>query len=169
MIRGNNEILNLTRPDVIRGIHTGFLQSGADIIETDTFNATSLSQRGYGFQDFSYELSIAGAKIAREAADTFCSKTPDRPRYVAGVLGPLSKTLSISPDVSDPGYRDVIFNEVVQAYSVSLSGLIGGGADLLLIETIFDTLNAKAAVFAITQYQKHHGVHITVNDFRHDR
>lgn len=162
LIRGNNEILNLSKPEVIKEIHTGFLKSGADIIETNTFNATSISQKDYGFQDLSYKLSFAGAKIAREAADDYSRTTPHKPRYVAGVLGPLSKTLSISPDVSDPGYRDVTFDEVVTAYSVSLSGLVDGGADLLLIETIFDTLNAKAAIYAIKQYQKQHGVSIPV-------
>lgn len=161
-IRGNNEILNITRPDVIREIHNGFLKAGADIIETNTFNATSLSQKNYGFQDLSFELSLKGAEIARAAADSFTERTPEKPRYVAGVLGPLSKTLSISPDVNNPGYRDVSFNEVVASYSASIAGLVDGGVDLLLIETIFDTLNAKAAVYAVKQYNKQHGTRVPV-------
>ncbi len=161
-IRGNNEILNVTRPEVIREIHEGFLEVGADIIETNTFNATSLSQRDYGFQDLSYELSVKGAAIARAAADSFTEKTPEKPRYVAGVMGPLSKTLSISPEVNNPGYRDVTFNEVVASYAASITGLVDGGVDLLLIETIFDTLNAKAAVYAVKQYNKQHGTRIPI-------
>ncbi len=161
-IRGNNEILNLTRPDVIKEIHNGFMEAGADIIETNTFNATSLSQKDYGFEDLSYELSRAGAVIAREAADRFTDRTPDKPRYVTGVLGPLSKTLSISPDVNNPGYRDVTFDEVVTAYTTSIAGLIDGGVDLLLIETIFDTLNAKAAVYAVKEYNKQQGTSLPV-------
>ncbi len=153
-IRGNNEILNITKPEVIKEIHNGFMEAGADIIETNTFNSTSLSQKDYGFQDLAYELSREGARIAREAADLYTERTPDKPRYVAGVLGPLSKTLSISPDVNNPGYRDVTFDEVVSAYTTAVSGLVDGGADLLLIETIFDTLNAKAAVYAVKQYKK---------------
>jgi len=161
-IRGNNEILNITRPGVIREIHNGFMKAGADIIETNTFNATSLSQKEYGFQDLSFELSVKGAEIARAAADSFTERTPEKPRYVAGVLGPLSKTLSISPDVNNPGYRDVSFNEVAASYSASIAGLVEGGVDLLLIETIFDTLNAKAAVYAVKQYNKQHGTRIPV-------
>ncbi len=162
VIRGNNEILNLTRPGVIEEIHSGFLKAGADIIETNTFNSTCLSQKDYGFEDYAYELSYKGARIARKAADKFSGLTPDKPRYVAGVLGPLSKTLSISPDVNNPGFRDVTFDEVVRAYTEAVSGLIDGGADLLLIETIFDTLNAKAAVFAIKNYGREKGIEIPV-------
>ncbi len=161
-IRGNNEILNLTRPDVIKEIHNGFMEAGADIIETNTFNATSLSQKDYGFEDLSYELSRAGAAIAREAVDRFTERTPDKPRYVTGVLGPLSKTLSISPDVNNPGYRDVTFDEVVTSYTTSIEGLVDGGVDLLLIETIFDTLNAKAAVYAVKEYNKQQGTALPV-------
>lgn len=123
-IRGNNEILNITKPEVVKEIHNGFMEAGADIIETNTFNSTSLSQKDYGFQDLAYELSREGARIAREAADLYTERTPDKPRYVAGVLGPLSKTLSISPDVNNPGYRDVTFDEVVGAYTTAVSGLV---------------------------------------------
>lgn len=161
-IRGNNEILNLTKPEVITEIHNGFMKAGADIIETNTFNSTSLSQKDYGFQDLSYEMSLEGARIARKAADVFTQKTPEKPRYVAGVLGPLGKTLSLSPDVNNPGYRDVTFDDVVGAYTISISGLLEGGADLLLIETVFDTLNAKAAVYAVKLYNKNNNIKIPV-------
>lgn len=162
VLRGNNEVLNITRPDVIKEIHTGFLDAGADIIETNTFNSTSISQKDYGLQDLSYELSYKGAVIAREAADAFSRKTPDRQRYAAGVLGPLSKTLSISPDVNNPGFRDVTFDQVVGSYTEAVRGLVDGGVDLLLIETIFDTLNAKAAVYAVKQYSRDKGIDIPV-------
>ena len=153
-LQGNNEVLNLTQQDIITEIHASFLEVGADIIETNTFNSTSISQADYGLEDLSYEFSYGGAKIARLIADVYTEKTPDKPRYVAGVLGPLNKTLSLSPDVNNPGFRSVTFDEVVKSYTIAVKGLIDGGADLLLIETIFDTLNAKAAVYAIKTYCK---------------
>jgi 5-methyltetrahydrofolate--homocysteine methyltransferase len=146
-LAGDNDLLSLTNPDVIRGIHRSYLEAGADIICTNTFNGTRISQADYGLEDVCYELNVAAATLAREAADELT--TPDRPRYVAGSLGPTSKTASISPDVNDPGARNVTFDELVEAYHEEARGLVDGGADLLLIETIFDTLNAKAAIFAL--------------------
>jgi len=151
-LKGNNDLLLLTRPDLIRGIHADYLAAGADIVETNTFNATSLSQADYGLESLAYELNVAGAKVARAAADEFSAKTPDQPRFVAGVLGPTSRTASISPDVNDPGFRNVTFDELVAAYTEAVRGLCDGGADLILVETIFDTLNAKAALFAVEQH-----------------
>jgi len=149
-LKGNNDLLLLTKPGVIRAIHAEYLAAGADIVETNTFNATSISQADYGLEALAYELNVAGAKVAREAADEF--STADKPRFVAGVLGPTSRTASISPDVNDPGFRNVSFDELVAAYLDAVRGLCDGGADLILVETIFDTLNAKAALFAVEQY-----------------
>jgi len=146
-VKGNNDLLLLTKPALIGGIHAEYLAAGADIIETNTFNATSISQADYGLEALAYELNVAGASVARQAADTY--STPDKPRFVAGVLGPTSRTASISPDVNDPGFRNVTFDELVAAYTEAVRGLCDGGADLILVETIFDTLNAKAALFAI--------------------
>ncbi len=149
-LKGNNDLLLLTRPDVIRGIHEEYLAAGADILETDTFNATRISQADYGLEALAYELNVAGAKLAREAADKF--STADKPRFVAGVIGPTGRTCSLSPDVNDPGYRNVSFDELVESYTEAARGLTDGGADILLVETIFDTLNAKAALFAIEKF-----------------
>jgi 5-methyltetrahydrofolate--homocysteine methyltransferase len=151
-LKGNNDLLLLTRPEVIRGIHAEYLAAGADILETNTFNATRVSQADYGLESIVYELNVAGAKLAREACDEFTARDPKKPRFVAGVLGPTSRTASISPDVNDPGYRNVSFTELVENYTEAIRGLVDGGADLLLVETIFDTLNAKAALFAIEQF-----------------
>ena len=148
-VQGNNDLLSLTQPDVIRDIHRVYLEAGADIIETNTFNATSVSMADYGMESLVRELNEAGAKLAREACDNIT--TADRPRWVAGVLGPTSRTLSISPDVNDPGARNTSFDELVETYVAATEGLIAGGADIILIETIFDTLNAKAAIFAVQQ------------------
>ncbi len=145
-LKGNNDLLVLTRPDVIRGIHEAYLAAGADILETNTFNANRVSMADYGMEELSREINVAAASLAREAADA--ASTPDKPRFVAGVLGPTNRTLSISPDVNDPGFRNLDFDILVAAYVEAARGLIEGGADLLLIETIFDTLNAKAAIFA---------------------
>ncbi|WP_339075388.1 methionine synthase [Teredinibacter turnerae] len=145
---GNNDILSLTRPDIIAGIHREYLEAGADIIETNTFNATRLSQSDYDTQSIAFELNKASATLAREAADAYA--TPEKPRFVAGILGPTSRTASISPDVNDPGARNVTFDQLVENYTEATHGLIEGGADILMIETIFDTLNAKAAVFAVS-------------------
>lgn len=146
-LAGNNDLLAMTKPDVIRQIHLDYLNAGADILETNTFNATRLSQSDYDLEEIVYELNKAAAQLAREAADQMA--TPDRPRFVAGVLGPTSRTCSISPDVNDPGARNVTFDELVENYIESATGLLDGGSDILLIETVFDTLNAKAAVFAV--------------------
>jgi len=151
-LKGNNDLLLLTKPELIRGIHAEYLAAGADIVETNTFNATSISQADYGLEALAWELNVAGSQVAREAADEFSAKTPDKPRFVAGVLGPTSRTASISPDVNDPGFRNVTFDELVAAYTDAVRGLCDGGADLILVETIFDTLNAKAALFAVEQY-----------------
>ncbi|MGB3428538.1 MAG: homocysteine S-methyltransferase family protein, partial [Burkholderiaceae bacterium] len=146
-VKGNNDLLVLTRPQVIREIHEAYLDAGADLIETNTFGATSIAQDDYKLGHLAYEMNVAAAKIAREACAKF--STPDRPRFVAGALGPTPKTASISPDVNDPGARNVTFDQLVAAYGEQARGLLDGGADLLLVETIFDTLNAKAAIFAI--------------------
>ncbi|MGE8360048.1 methionine synthase [Pseudomonas sp.] len=150
-VKGNNDLLLLSRPDVIQAIEKAYLDAGADILETNTFNATQVSQADYGMESLVYELNVEGARLAREVADAKTLETPDRPRFVAGVLGPTSRTCSISPDVNDPGYRNVTFDELVENYTEATRGLIEGGADLILIETIFDTLNAKAAIFAVQQ------------------
>ena len=151
-LKGNNDLLLLTKPEVIRGIHAEYLAAGADILETNTFNATSLSQADYGLEAIVYELNVAGARLARQVADEFTANTPTKPRFVAGVVGPTSRTASISPDVNDPGYRNVTFDELVESYTEAVRGLTDGGADILLVETVFDTLNAKAALFAIEQF-----------------
>jgi 5-methyltetrahydrofolate--homocysteine methyltransferase len=148
-LRGNNDLLTLTRPEVIREIHSQYLEAGADILETNTFNSTSISQADYALEEIVPELNLAAARLAREVADGFTARTPGKPRFVAGVLGPMNRTLSLSPDVNDPGFRAVSFDQVKDAYKVATKGLVEGGADLLLVETIFDTLNAKAALFAI--------------------
>jgi 5-methyltetrahydrofolate--homocysteine methyltransferase len=148
-LRGNNDLLTLTKPEIVADIHRQYLDAGADIIETNTFNSTAISMADYGMQALVYELNLAGAQLARAECDAAEQREPGRPRYVAGVLGPTNRTASISPDVNDPGFRNVSFDELVAAYSDAANGLLDGGADLLLIETIFDTLNAKAAVFAI--------------------
>lgn len=150
-IKGNNDLLSLTQPEIIREIHGEYLAAGADIIETNTFNGTNISMADYDMQDLAYEINVAAAKVAREAADEWTAKTPEKPRFVAGAIGPTNRTASISPDVNNPGYRNVSFDELVEAYAEQTKGLIEGGADLILIETIFDTLNAKAAGFAVLQ------------------
>lgn len=144
---GNNDLLTLTQPQIIEGIHREYLEAGADLLETNTFNANAISLSDYGMEELSYELNYAGAALARKACDEF--STPDKPRYVAGALGPTTRTASISPDVNDPGARNVTFDQLAAAYQEAATGLVDGGADLLIVETIFDTLNAKAAVFAI--------------------
>ena len=151
-LKGNNDLLLLTRPEVIRGIHAEYLAAGADIIETNTFNSNAVSQADYKLESLVYELNVAGAKLAREVCDEFTAKDPAKPRFVAGVLGPTSRTASISPDVNDPGYRNVTFDALVTDYIEAIRGLTDGGADILLVETVFDTLNAKAALFAIEQF-----------------
>ena len=151
-LKGNNDLLSLTRPDIIEEIHTAYLEAGADIIETNTFSANAISLADYKLEDKVYELNLASAKIAKIAASKFSKQTPEKPRFVAGALGPLNKTASMSPDVNDPGYRDVTFDQLVSAYSEQLRGLVDGGVDLILIETVFDTLNCKAAIFAVDSF-----------------
>ena len=148
-LTGNNDLLSLSRPDVIKKIHLAYLHAGADIVETNTFNSTAVSQSDYGLQALVHELNFQGARLARECCDQINAETPDKPRFVAGVIGPTSRTASLSPDVNDPGFRNTDFDSLVADYEVAVAALIAGGADLLLIETIFDTLNAKAAVFAV--------------------
>ncbi|HAS6020981.1 TPA: methionine synthase [Vibrio vulnificus] len=148
-LKGNNDLLVLTQPQLIKEIHHAYLEAGADILETNTFNATTIAMADYDMESLSEEINFAAAKLAREAADEWTAKNPAKPRYVAGVLGPTNRTCSISPDVNDPGYRNVSFDELVEAYSESTRALILGGSDLILIETIFDTLNAKACAFAV--------------------
>ncbi len=151
-VKGNNDLLCLTRPDVIFDIHKAYLEAGADIIETNTFNAQRISLADYHMEELAYEINLAAAQIARKAADECTAGTPARPRFVAGAMGPMNKTLSLSPDVNDPGFRAVSFDEVAEAYYEQVKGLVEGGVDLLLIETIFDTLNAKAAIYSIERY-----------------
>ena len=149
-VKGNNELLSLTRPDIIQDIHEGYLAAGADMIETNTFGATTIAQADYDMQHLAREMNVASAKLARAACDKFSA--PDKPRFVVGALGPTPKTASISPDVNDPGARNVTFEELRSAYYEQIEALVEGGSDLLLVETIFDTLNAKAALFAIDEY-----------------
>ncbi|MFV0928483.1 methionine synthase [Pseudomonas palmensis] len=161
-VKGNNDLLLLSRPDVIAAIEKAYLDAGADILETNTFNATQVSQADYGMESLVYELNVEGARIARQVADAKTLETPDKPRFVAGVLGPTSRTCSISPDVNDPGYRNVTFDLLVENYIEATRGLIEGGADLILIETIFDTLNAKAAIFAVQQVFEDDGIELPI-------
>ncbi|AWL01503.1 methionine synthase [Stutzerimonas stutzeri] len=161
-VKGNNDLLLLSRPDVIQAIEKAYLDAGADILETNTFNATRVSQADYGMEELVYELNVEGARLAREVADAKTAETPERPRFVAGVLGPTSRTCSISPDVNNPGYRNVTFDLLVENYTEATRGLIEGGADLILIETIFDTLNAKAAIFAVQQVFEEDGVELPI-------
>lgn len=151
-VKGNNDLLSITQPDIITAIHKQYLDAGADIIETNTFSSTSIAQADYDMQSLAYELNVASAKCARAAADEYTANDPAKPRFVAGAIGPLNKTLSLSPDVNNPGFRAVTFDEVAAAYTEQIKGLVDGGVDLLLIETIFDTLNAKAAIYAIKKY-----------------
>ena len=151
-VKNNSDLMNLTQPQIIEGIHREYLEAGADIIETNTFAATRIPQADYEMQEFAYEMNLEGARIARKAADDYTAKDPSKPRFVAGAMGPLNKTLSLSPDVNNPGFRSVTFDEVAEAYYEQVRGLIDGGVDILLIETIFDTLNAKAAIYAVKKY-----------------
>lgn len=158
-LKGNNDLLCLTQPDIIKGIHLQYLEAGADIIETNTFNAQQISLADYNMQSLAYEINVAAAKCARAAVAAFHS---DEPKFVAGALGPLNKTLSLSPDVNNPGFRSITFDEAVDAYYEQIQGLVDGGVDLLLIETIFDTLNAKAAIFAAKKFFRANGKELPV-------
>jgi len=148
-LKGNNDLLSLTRPDIIRAIHREYFEAGADIAETNTFSGTSIAQADYALEKFVYDINYESARIAREVADEFTQRNPDKPRFVAGSIGPTNRTASISPDVNDPGFRGVTFDDLVEAYKEQVTALIAGGVDMLLVETVFDTLNAKAALFAI--------------------
>jgi len=161
-LKGNNDLLVLSRPEIISEIHNAYFEAGADIAETNTFNAQAISQADYGLEDIAYEMNVAAAKLAGEAADAWTAKTPDRPRFVAGAIGPTNRTASISPDVNNPGFRNVSFDELVGAYSVQTRGLIEGGVDTILIETVFDTLNAKAAGYAVEQVFDALGVELPI-------
>jgi 5-methyltetrahydrofolate--homocysteine methyltransferase len=161
-LKGNNDLLTLTQPQIIREIHWKYLEAGADILESNTFNSTSISMADYHMEDLVHELNFEAARLAREVAEEWTAKTPDKPRFVAGVLGPTNRTASISPDVNDPGFRNVDFDALVLAYGEALHGLVEGGADLIMVETIFDTLNAKAALFAIDSYFEEKGIHLPV-------
>ncbi len=153
-LKGNNDLLSITQPQIIEAIHKAYLEAGADIIETNTFSGTSIAMADYEMQDLAYELNFESAKIARKAADHYTAKNPEKPRFVAGAIGPTNRTASMSPDVNDPGFRAVTYDDLVEAYTEQIKGLIDGGCDLILVETIFDTLNAKAALFAIQTYSE---------------
>lgn len=161
-LKGNNDILALTKPEVIRAIHDGFLEAGADIIETNTFNGTSISQADYATEHLVPEMNHVSASIARAAADDWTKKTPDRPRYVAGSMGPTNRTASLSPDVNRPGFRNIDFDQLAASYKEQARGLLEGGCDFLAVETIFDTLNAKAALFGIAELGDELGFEIPV-------
>lgn len=161
-LKGNNDLLVLSQPDIIREIHGKYLEAGADMLETNTFNAQAISQADYDLEDLSHEMNVAAAQLAREAADDWTAKTPDKPRFVAGAVGPTNRTASISPDVNNPGFRNVSFDELVEAYATQVRGLIEGGVDAILIETVFDTLNAKAAGFAVEQVFDEMGVELPI-------
>ena len=156
-VRGNNDLLSITQPHIIREIHKAYLEAGADIIETNTFSSTSIAQADYDMQSLAYELNVSAARCAREAVNDFLQDNPGSEKFVAGAIGPLNKTLSLSPDVNNPGYRAVTFDQVAESYYEQIKGLSDGGVDLLLIETIFDTLNAKAAIYAIKKYFRDSG------------
>ena len=153
-LKGNNDLLSLTRPEIIKEIHVSFFESGADIVETNTFSGTSIAQLDYGLENYAYDINFHGAKIAKEVATEFTQKQPSKPRFVAGSIGPTNRTASISPDVNNPGYRNITFQQLNIAFQEQAKGLIEGGVDLLFVETIFDTLNAKAALYAISQVFK---------------
>ncbi|MDA7693463.1 homocysteine S-methyltransferase family protein [Flavobacteriaceae bacterium] len=161
-LKGNNDLLSITQPEIIKGIHRAYLEAGADLVETNTFSSTSIGMADYQMEDLAYELNYESAKIAKEVTQEYISKTPLQKRYVAGSIGPTNKTASMSPDVNDPGFRAVTFDELVHAYREQVLGLIDGGADVLLVETIFDTLNAKAALFAIDSVKTEKQVDIPI-------
>jgi len=148
-LKGNNDLLSLTQPEAIKAVHRAYFEVGADIVETNTFSSTSIGMADYAMEEWVYELNVQSAKLAREVADDFTKANPHKPRFVAGSIGPTNRTASMSPDVNDPGYRAVTFDDLVEAYSEQVRGLVEGGSDVLLVETVFDTLNAKAALFSI--------------------
>jgi len=156
-LKGNNDLLSITQPEIVRAVHRAYLEAGADLIETNTFNATTISQADYGLEHLVPELNRESARIARLECDAMTARTPNKPRFVIGVLGPTSRTASISPDVNNPGFRNVHFDELAEAYRRATDALIEGGADVIMVETIFDTLNAKAALFAVADVFEAHG------------
>ncbi len=157
-LKGNNDLLVITRPDIIKGIHREYLDAGSDIIETDTFNAQAVSLADYDMQELAYEMNVAAAKVARQAVEEYMADNPGTVKFVAGAIGPLNKTLSLSPDVNDPGFRNITFDETVEAYTEQIKGLVDGGVDLLLMETITDTLNVKAAIYAMNTFFQEAGI-----------
>ena len=159
-LKGNNDLLTLTQPSIIRGVHEAYLEAGADLVETNTFNSTRISQADYHLEHLAHELNLEGTKLARAACDKFTALTPDKPRFVIGVLGPTSRTASLSPDVNDPGFRNVTFEQLAANYRESAAGLIDGGADIVMVETIFDTLNAKAALYALSELFRERGARV---------
>src|ERR671919_775531 len=159
---GNNDLLSITQPEIIRDIHEAAMGAGSDIIETNTFSSTSIAQADYRLEDLAYELDYEAARAARETADAFAEKTPERPRYVAGALGPTNRTASLSPDVNNPGFRNITFDVLADSYAEATRGLVEGGVDLLLVETVFDTLNARAAIFGITSYLEEEGFEVLI-------
>ena len=161
-LKGNNDLLSLTRPDIIKAIHKEYLEAGADILETNSFSGTSIAQADYKLEKYAYDINYHSAKIAKEVCEEYTLANPKKPRFVAGSIGPTNRTLSISPDVNDPGYRNVEFDELAEAYCEQINGLIDGGVDILLVETIFDTLNAKAAIFAIEQVSEERKVKLPI-------
>lgn len=161
-LKGNNDLLSLTRPDIIKDIHRAYFEAGADIAETNTFSGTTIAQADYGLEYAVYDINYHSAKIAREVADEFTRLEPEKPRFVAGSIGPTNRTASISPDVNDPGFRAITFDELVVAYKEQTKALLDGGVDILLVETVFDTLNAKAALFAIDEVLEERGVRVPV-------
>jgi 5-methyltetrahydrofolate--homocysteine methyltransferase len=161
-LKGNNDLLSLTQPQAIRDIHAQYFEAGADIVETNTFSGTTIGMADYHLEDLVYELNFESAKIAREVADEFTTKNPEKPRFVAGSIGPTNRTASMSPDVNDPGYRAVTFEDLRIAYKQQVEALLDGGVDLLLVETIFDTLNAKAALFAIEEVKDERKIDIPI-------
>lgn len=161
-LKGNNDLLSLTRPEIIKEIHAAYFAAGADIAETNTFSGTTIAQADYDLQHAVYDINYHSAKIAREVADEFTAKEPNKPRFVAGSIGPTNRTASISPDVNDPGFRGITFNELVEAYKQQTNALMDGGVDILLVETVFDTLNAKAALFAIDTVFEERGVKLPI-------
>ncbi|WP_442846665.1 homocysteine S-methyltransferase family protein [Leeuwenhoekiella sp. H156] len=161
-VQGNNDMLSITQPEAIANVHASYFAAGADIVETNTFSGTTIAMADYGMQEFVYELNYESAKIARRVAQEFTEKQPDKPRFVAGAMGPTNKTASMSPDVNDPGFRAISFDELRIAYKQQAEALLDGGVDILLVETIFDTLNAKAALFAIEEVKDERGIEVPV-------
>ena len=161
-LKGNNDLLSLTQPEAIKAVHRAYFEVGADIVETNTFSSTSIGMADYAMEEWVYELNVQSAKLAREVADEFTNANPHKPRFVAGSIGPTNRTASMSPDVNDPGFRAVTFDDLVESYSEQVRGLVDGGADVLLVETVFDTLNAKAALYAIDLLKEENNLDIPV-------